>query len=89
MHRQVLRLSLRQRELLLPGQDPGRHPRDEPHHGPVYRLQVLPQEVIAEKRIAAAKAAAVFLDESVFRGYHMGIASRNLYFVFFRYIISS
>ena len=45
MHRQVLRISLRHRELLLHGSHSGGHPRSKPHHGPVHRLQVLPQEI--------------------------------------------
>ena len=60
MHRSVLCLPLRQRELLLPGPDSGGHPRDEPHREPVHRLQVLPQEVRLQRNAAAFLAAAIF-----------------------------
>ena len=58
MHRPAVRLPLRQRELLLSGQDHGGHPRDESHYGTVHRLQVLPEKV--KNRPAAASAAAIF-----------------------------
>ena len=46
MHRAPVRASLRKRELLLSGPDSGGHPRGQPHHGSVHRLQVLPQALI-------------------------------------------
>ena len=33
-------------QLLRSGPDSGWHPRGQPHHGPVHRLQVLPEEVM-------------------------------------------
>ena len=67
MHRPAVRLSLRQRQLLFSGPDYGGYPRAEPHHGPVHRLQVLPQEVSV---ITAASAAVIFLDENGKNFYH-------------------
>ena len=58
MHRRSVRSPLRPRELLLPGQDSGGYPRDEPHRRSVHRLHVLPEEVSFKERTAAATAAA-------------------------------
>ena len=52
MHCGLLRQPLRRGQLLLPGQDPGGHPRVQPLHGSVHRLHVLPQK--------GAGAAAAF-----------------------------
>ena len=45
VHRQAVRFPLRRCQLLLSGEDPGGHPRGQPHRGSVHRLQVLPQEI--------------------------------------------
>ena len=54
MHRPAVCIPLRERELLLPGPDPGGHPREQSHRGAVHRLQVLPEEVMPGHPDAAA-----------------------------------
>ena len=48
VHRFSVRSPLRHRKLLLSGPDHGGYPREEPFHGSVHRLHVLPQEVMAQ-----------------------------------------
>ena len=55
MYRKPVRPPLRNRELLLPGFHPGRHPRVQPHPGSVHRLYVLPQKVKSAMQAGLSK----------------------------------
>ena len=79
VYRSAVCLSLRERELLLSGPDPGGHPRNESHRESVHRLQVLPQKV---SFFAAASAAAIFLDESRQNKYDYLYFVRQMYIFF-------
>ena len=63
MHRSAVRISLRFRKLLLSGPHPGRYPRTESCHGPMHRLQVLPQEVTSAAAHVAAFLFPILTDE--------------------------
>ena len=64
VHRFSVRAPLRHRKLLLPGSDHGGYPREEPFHGSVHWLHVLPQEVSFPP-----EAPAVFLTAGAFLKY--------------------